>query len=306
MSQLSMTRAATLKLMMKYILWALLFSLIAPLSIASEWTPIPIRGITMKCFAEKFPVAWSFCVNKTKNSASKNLIYHFHGRNGDATWWNDQTYYTGKVHAAWLKKNEPSPIVASISFGKLWLLVDNSSGTENLYRFFLDHAMKRIEQEIGGPIEERMAVGESMGGVNALILAMKSKGVFSKVATLCPVLPPVSPFAPISKLYDYIKRSSMSLKRALMTYWFSRKFYPTEDVWEANDPLHLSKSFTASGAPALYVSCGEKDEWGCLEGSQQLVANVKAAGGQVEWHQRPGGHCDIDQDTLANFLRDSK
>jgi hypothetical protein len=290
---------------MKHILLTLLFSFTVPHSIASEWTPIPIRGVSMDCFEEKLPVAWSFCINKTLNSSSKNLIYHFHGRNGDATWWNDQTYYTGKVHATWLVKNEPPPIVASISFGKLWLLVDNSHGTENLYRFFLDHAMKRIEQEIGRPIEQRMAVGESMGGVNALILAMKSKGVFSKVATLCPVLPPVSPFAPISELYDYIKRSSMSLKRALMTYWFSMKFYPSKDVWEANDPLHLSKSFTATGAPSLYLGCGEKDEWGCLEGSLQLVANVKAAGGQIEWHQRPGGHCDIDEGSLATFLSTS-
>lgn len=260
---------------MKIIISAIFFFSLATHAISSEWVPVPIVGVTMKCFEEKLPVAWSFCINKTLASSSKNLIYHFHGRNGAATWWNDQTYYTGKVHSNWLANNEPPPIVASISFGKLWLLIDDPNATENLHRFFLDHAMKRIEQEIGSPIEQRMAVGESMGGVNALILAMKSKGVFSKVASLCPVLPPVSPFAPIRELYTYVVRSSMSLKRALMTYLFSKKFYPSESVWKENDPLHLSKSFTVDGAPSLYLSCGEKDEWGCLEGSQQLVAKFR-------------------------------
>lgn len=291
---------------MKFILYAILFFSQVDYSVSSEWTPIPIVGVSMKCFEEKLPVEWSFCINKTPHSSNRNLIYHFHGRNGDATWWNDMTYYTGKVHSTWLLRNEQPPTVVSISFGKLWLLIDNQNDIGNLYRFFFDHVMKRVEQELNQPIERRLAVGESMGGVNVLILALKSKGTFSKVASLCPVLPPVSPFAPLKELYDYVVRSSMSLKRAFMVYWFSKIFYPSLEIWEENDPLYLSRSFDPNNAPSLYLSCGEKDEWGCLEGSTQFVTNIRKTGGKIEWHQRPGGHCDVDVESLATFLSGSK
>ncbi|MFZ4715375.1 MAG: alpha/beta hydrolase-fold protein [Bacteriovoracaceae bacterium] len=257
----------------------------------------------MKCFEEEKPIKWSFCINKVNSSKSTDLIYYFHGRNGAANWWNDKTYYTGKIHELWLKKGIEPPIVASISFGKLWLLVEREDEEHGgLYRVFLDYVMKRVEQEINNPIHHRSAMGESMGGVNTLMMAMKTKNVFNKAASLCAALPTVSPYASLKEIYDYVNRSSTSLKRALMMFWFSKKFYPTEEIWENNDPLQLSKKNTSAGSPSIYISCGEKDEWGCMEGSKLFVKNIGRTGGEIHWFSRPGGHCDIDTESLSNFL----
>lgn len=282
---------------------SILLSLLFNSCVASDWVPVPIEGLSMKCFEEEKPIKWSFCINKVEGSKSSDLIYYFHGRNGAANWWNDKTYYTGKVHALWLQKGVETPTVASISFGKLWLLIErNDEDYGGLYRIFLDHVIKRVEREIKNPINHRIAIGESMGGVNTLMLAMKTKNIFNKAASLCPALPTVSPHASLKVIYEYVNRSSTSLKRALMMFWFSKKFYPTEEIWKNNDPLQLSKKINSTGTPSIYISCGEKDEWGCMDGSKLFVENIRQSGGEVHWYPRVGGHCDIDAESLADFL----
>ena len=257
----------------------------------------------MQCFEESQPVKWSYCINTTVGSQSRDLIYHFHGRNGDATWWNDETYYSGEVVKAWRLKKRAAPKVVSVSFGDIWLLTERKDQPDGgLLPFFVQHVLKSVESKLGHPIERRMLVGESMGGINALMVAFKTGNTFVKVASLCPPLPMVSPHASWRDRFDYFRRSGMAWVRILMMLYFSGRFYPDEATWVDNDPVHASSRYDPKLSPKLYLSCGVKDDWGCMEGSKAVVASVRSKGGQIEWHERPGGHCDIDTASLADFL----
>ncbi|MEO0975303.1 MAG: esterase, partial [Pseudomonadota bacterium] len=83
----------------------------------------------------------------------------------------------------------------------------------------------------------------------------------------------------------------------------SKRFYPTRETWLANDPLTLSRSFAPSTGPALYLTCGRRDDWGCFVGNERLANNVANVGGEIVWVPREGGHCDIDYASLAAFLQ---
>jgi hypothetical protein len=266
-----------------------------------EWVPEPIRGIQMQCFNESKPLPWSFCINRAPGNNSQNLIYYFHGRNGSATWWNDETYYSGEVEKLWKTEGLSHPIVVSISFGRQWLLTEAENG---LLPIFMNQVMPRVEAEVGRPIARRLAVGESMGGINALVIGLKASGKFSKVAALCPPLPTVSPNSSFAEMASYIRLTSTSWRRAGMMLWFSRKFSPTDSVWLDSNPVPLSRQFNGSSGVQFYLSCGLKDEWGCQEGAESVVKNIQRRGGKVEWHLMPGGHCDIDSRSLALFLAD--
>ncbi len=84
--------------------------------------------------------------------------------------------------------------------------------------------------------------------------------------------------------------------------FFAPDFYPDEWTWLENDPVQIARDYNPASSPAIYLSCGVKDTWGCMEGSQAIVDIVKAKGGQIAWYSRPGGHCDIDVESLAEFL----
>ncbi|HXH29853.1 MAG TPA: alpha/beta hydrolase-fold protein, partial [Bacteriovoracaceae bacterium] len=244
-----------------------------------------------------------FCLNTVAGSRNHDLLYHFHGRNEDATWWNDQNYYTGKLHAAWKEKGLDPPTVVTVSFGKLWPLTERSDQPGGgLHSIFLKFVMPRVEKEISGSIAKRFGVGESMGGLNVLMTGLKSDSPFTKVAALCAPLATVSPHANILDIYRYVSQSSTSIRRALMLLFFSRKFYPDEETWDRNDPVHVSETYRPLSGIHFYITCGAKDDWGCMKGSEKLVVNLKSSQTSVEWLPRPGGHCDIDAPSLAEFL----
>lgn len=272
---------------------ALVFSLWLALR-SNEWVPEPMADLEMRCFDESAPVPWSFCINRAREGTSGDVLYHLHGRNGSARWWNDATYYTAKVHEAWRAHGTKPPIVVSISFGKLWLLNDD------LLPVFLETVLARVERELGIEVAHRMIVGESMGGINTLIAALKTQGVFTKAAALCPPLATVSPYASLGELYDYVSKSSTSWRRAAMLLVFARRFFSDEAAWGRYDPLRLAREYR--GDTKLYLSCGAQDDWGCMEGSLALVTNLEESGRAITFERRPGGHCDIDAGSLARFL----
>ena len=278
--------------------------LMAPVfSAPLEWATVPMEDVEMECFDETYPEPWSYCITTSPGSANADLLYHFHGRRGAADWWNDQEYYAYEVHRAWREAGLGAPRVASISFGPLWLLTeDGPAAGGGRMRAFLDHVIPTVEGRLGEPVDERMAVGESMGGVNALLVATHAGERFDRVASLCPPLTTTSPFAGYGELWRVGDDASASVQRRVMLMSLGRYLYPTEEDWERNDPLQAVLRGRSSALPDLYLSCGERDDWGCMVGSEAFVAAARERGAEVEWHRRPGGHCDIDAASLASFL----
>ncbi len=262
-----------------------------------QWQPLPIASIEMTCFSETEPVAYSFCVNRAAGSKSADVVYHLHGRHGAATWWNDSSYYSGEVNRLWAERGVEPPIVVGVSFGPVWLLVGE------LGRVFAEVVVPRVERELRHPVGRRMVVGESMGGVNALLVGLKSKQLFTRVAALCAPLPTVAPFSSASQLIAYVDRSKTSWRRAATLLALARTYYPSNEFWRENNPVPLAGAYSAEeGGPAFYLSCGQRDEWGCLEGNEVVRRALERSGAAVEWHLTAGGHCDVDTSSLATFL----
>lgn len=264
-----------------------------------DYSPIPIPKVKMECFNDDTPVKWSYCINRVPNSTNKNLIYHFHGRRGDAYWWNDDTYYTGDLYREWQKTDTDAPTVISVSFGPLWMLKKTQ-----LLDFFQNELVPQMESTLNTVIDNRLVVGESMGGVNAILVWLNSDLKFDRVASLCPPLPTISPEASYNEMMAYIRDTEVSWRRGLMMLFMGRYLYPNEDSWRDDSPLEVATSKDLSSSGALYLSCGKKDDWGCMAGSKQLVSVAKSSGATVHWHPMEGGHCDIDRPSLAKFLGD--
>ena len=258
----------------------------------------------MTCVDETEPVPWTYCINKASNSTNTDVLYYLHARNGNATWWNDQEYHTGELYKVWRKQGLDAPTVVSISFGKLWVLSAYNKKIEGgLNSVFYKTVIPTVEKRLDGNIGERMIAGISMGGFNTLLAALRPNTVFTKAASICSPVPTVSHHDGVRRVLKSAKETGTSFKRAFLLWQFSYRYFPSKEIWQENDPLTLSKSFNPETGPAMYVTCGKTDDWGCFKGSELLVSTIENAGGDVQWVPREGGHCDVDYASLAAFLQ---
>ncbi|MGB0899434.1 MAG: alpha/beta hydrolase-fold protein [Psychrobium sp.] len=262
----------------------------------STYQTQPISGVNMHCVDALESQGFNYCVNRSPDSASKRVIYHFHGRKGTARWWNDSTYYTGDVYRHWLELEADIPTVVSISFGPLWLF--NHDSLHQLTTVIIP----KIERELAFTVDERLVVGESMGGVNALTLWGQQTTKFDGVAALCPPLPMVSPYGGVGDLWQYFQHSTTSFKRGLMLLIMGRALYQDDAQWRSLDVLQQFEQGKFIQNTPLYLSCGKKDDWGCMEGALALLQKARDSEVDIQWQPREGGHCDIDTKSLAAFL----
>lgn len=157
-----------------------------------------------------------------------------------------------------------------------------------------------IEKKTGAP-NQRLLLGESMGGLNVLIAGLTYPQSFAKIASLCPGVYAASPFASLSTMRATLKRTGADPKIGFGIWLMAKNHVADEDEWKRISPLDLVKR--ANGQyPALYLSNGLYDAYGNFEGSQILADQAAQRGVSVEWHPLYGGHCAIDASSLARFL----
>jgi enterochelin esterase-like enzyme len=124
----------------------------------------------------------NYTIYRAANGVSDDVIYHLHGRNLDASIWNDDTYFTSQVQAYWQRSSMKPPTVVVVSYGPVWLLTPKTSQVENgLLDDFIGR-LPEIESKVGNP-KHRILLGESMGGLNVLILGLSRPEMFSKSAS---------------------------------------------------------------------------------------------------------------------------
>jgi len=277
------------------LVWQYPHSIVNLMSKRSSYQPVPITGLVTECFEQTIPLPFSYCIN-SHHGDSERVIYHFHGRKGTEFWWNDDTYYTGELYRQWSAQGNTSPTVISISLGPLWLFNDKKLNA------FFEQIMPIVESKIAHKITTRFIVGESMGGVNALTVWASHLSSFDGVAALCPPLPTISPYANVNDLGRYLTNSTTSLQRGLMLLLMGRSLFESTEDWERVDALQVISNRQLFSASPLYLSCGAQDQWGCMAGSTQLIDAAIRKGHVINWHPREGGHCDIDEKSLAKFL----
>ena len=157
-----------------------------------------------------------------------------------------------------------------------------------------------------GPYKDRPgfgAIGESMGGLNVLVLGLSQPGRFDRVAALCPGVYQDSPFAPFGTLRAALQRTGADPKTAFGVWWLARQHVADDAEWARVSPLALIETLArAPRRPALYLSCGLYDRYGNFEGTQTLAARARQLGVDTAWHPLYGGHCAIHVASLARFL----
>jgi hypothetical protein len=282
-------------------LWAVCFVLLSAFHSTSALASGNIETKQV-CFSESFDgVSFSYCVTKLKNSDDNTLLYHFHGRNLDETIWDDPTYFTEMLKRQWHESSLLPPTILTVSFGPVWVLSPKGDAKNTgLLNFFIDKALPQIEKRIGNPPATRFLLGESMGGFNAI--QMLNKGLFKKVAILCPPIYDISyPFT-FESTMGLVNRTNMEYKIALGFWWLASDFVKSSKDWNAISPLQIVSGLNSKDAPSIYLSCGNKDQYGNFPGTEKFCKVAKERGVQVDWHPLYARHCGIDIPSLAKFL----
>ena len=241
-----------------------------------------------------------YCIFRARAGSNGDVVYHLHGRQLDEHVWNDATYWTALVQADWQRNKAVPPTVVTISYGPTWLLTPKGKQDES---GLLDDVMARlpeIERKTGSP-RRRILLGESMGGLNVLIAGLTHHESFAKVASLCPGVYNISPFASLSDMRDTLRRTGADPKIGFGIWMLAKKYVADDAEWKRISPIALISQ--AKGPyPALYLSNGLYDAYGNFEGTQRLASIAAKKGIPVEWHPLYGGHCAIDTASLARFL----
>lgn len=262
---------------------------------------------TKECFDGTGSVTWRYCIHTPANGKTNgDVAYLFHGRNQDENNWNDDTFYTGMIQQYWQRTSIVPPFVVSISFGPIWLLTEKGKKSKSgLLTFFTDEVIREVESKTGKP-KSRIVFGESMGGLNALVLGLKAGHLFSKVASSCPAVYKLSPFASASETQEFLDRTGADPQVVQGVVQLAKEFIDDEKEWENFSPLKLIKNFDVTKAPEFYLSSGLYDVYGNYEGNEALADEITAAGGKMNWRPIYGGHCATDVVSLAEFLVQSK
>lgn len=242
----------------------------------------------------------SFSIYRAKGGVNEDIVYHFHGRNLDHTIWNDDTYFTSLIQLHWQKSQVKPPTVVLVSYGPEWLLTAKNSKPESGLKDDFISNLSFIESKIGKP-KNRILVGESMGGLNVLILGLSHPELFSRIASLCPGVYLDSPFSDFDEIKATIKRTGADPKVALGIYLLAKKYVSNEEEWAKISPIELIKKANID-YPELYLSCGLYDKFGNYEGTETLAKVAKSKGVKTHFHPLYGGHCAIDINSLADFL----
>jgi pimeloyl-ACP methyl ester carboxylesterase len=242
----------------------------------------------------------NYTIYRAENGVSDDVIYHLHGRNLDASIWNDDTYFTAQVQAYWQRSSIKPPTVVVVSYGPVWLLTPKNSQVESGLLDDFIARLPEIESKVGNP-RRRILLGESMGGLNVLILGLSRPEMFSKIASLCPGVYLESPFSDYSAQREAMKRTGADPKIIFGVMRLAKKYVSNDEEWNAINPISLIERANQR-YPELYLSCGLYDNYGNFEGTEALANLAIKRGVKTRWHPLYGGHCAIDIASLADFL----
>lgn len=243
-----------------------------------------------------------YCVHRAAGGVNGDVVYHLHGRNLEAEIWNDPSYFTGMVQAYWQNAGLLPPTVISLSYGPVWLLAPKGPAEHSGLLDTIWPDIVSIEGRVGKP-RRRLLMGESMGGLNSLVLGLSHAQHFDKVAALCPNVYQDSPFAPFSQIHAAMVRTGAEPRIAFGIWQLARAYVSNDEEWRRMSPLALIEGVAKHVArPILYLSGGLYDRYGLYEGTERLARRAAQLGLQTEWHPVYGGHCVIDIASLGAFL----
>jgi len=169
--------------------------------------------------------------------------------------------------------------------GRGSFFINSADGRERYSDFFLNEFLPYIETHYR-VIRERRArgvTGLSMGGYGALRFAFAHPELFGSVSAQSPALITEPPRELNADLRD-----AGPLAKLLGTV-----FGNPIDVahWNQNNPFQLARKNQAQiRSQAIYINCGQQDEYGFAAAAEQMHKQLLAEKIPHEFHLYPGGH----------------
>lgn len=262
-------------------------------------------------------ISFKYCIYND-GSASKDILYYWHG-----TMDNEQSWTKGsllgaegfknlkKVQAVWKAKGV-HPRVIVISFGASWYMTKHKNDKHGgSHAWFSDKVMPELEKRAypNGLKGDRYLMGSSMGGRNALNAYLHKPSLYKKAVFLYPSLPYCKPYISVftgilcyKELVDEGTAGNLTTVGAIAATEQVKAFYPTKELYEADDPF-LKVEAANSSYPPVQMQVGSKDDFGFQKKTPEMAAKLQGKGVSVEYHLNPGmKHQQFDTDKVANFL----
>ena len=254
-------------------------------------------------------VSFDYCIDDTDMARNSDVIVYFHGANGSAREWQDREAFRA-VERAWSETRGPRPAVISISFGSFWLLKDFAGNSPEYMKILIEQALPRLYAKLPFRGDEKVLMGASMGGFNAIQVFARNPGMFARAAFLCPAFSTVNPFSTAQEVDAFIDRHRDYINEFYVRFLidYVADSFPTLTDYQRHDPLLLVDRFSRATKP-VFIACGERDEFGFIEGSTLFANKAMAKGAPITWLSIPGaGHCSNVEEhapALASFLKGS-
>jgi S-formylglutathione hydrolase FrmB len=169
--------------------------------------------------------------------------------------------------------------------GRGSFFINSADGRERYSDFFLMEFVSQIETKfrVIRTRKTRGITGLSMGGYGALRFAFAHPELFGSVSVQSPALITQSP-----------KEMNEDLQHAgplgnLLGGVFGNPINVAH--WNRNNPFLLARQNRAElKSTAIYINCGEQDEYGFAEGASKLHQELVGEGIHHDFHLYPGGH----------------
>ena len=169
--------------------------------------------------------------------------------------------------------------------GRASFFINSADGRQRYSDFFLTEFIPNIETRfrVIRSRKTRGITGLSMGGYGALRFAFSHPELFQSVSVQSPALITESP-----------KQINADLQRAgPLANLLGGIFGNPVDVphWNRNNPFLLARQNRAQlKTMAIYINCGQQDDFGFEEGASRLHRQLLSEGLAHEFHLYPGAH----------------
>ena len=169
--------------------------------------------------------------------------------------------------------------------GRGSFFINSADGRDRYSDFFLNEFLPYIESHYRVIRERRSrgVTGLSMGGYGALRFAFAHPELFGSVSAQSPALITESPrelnadvrdAGPLAKLLGTVFGNPINVAH-----------------WNQNNPFQLARKNQAQiRSQAIYINCGQQDEYGFAAAAEQLHKELLAKKIPHEFHLYPGGH----------------
>jgi len=236
-----------------------------------------------KRYIAGYNVSW--CIESVAGSTSQDIVYFFHGIGG-----SEQSWQTLPVHQVrpLLKTN---PTVINVSFGQEWFLSDVGFVRLSRLEAFTKEIQPVIESYLPFEVKRRVAMGESMGGYNALRLANRELNQFDHLVALCPAIIAYNVYWSGQKKSDYLEKhpymdGNILWKLTPFAVWE----FPSPKIWNQNNPLYMIQTDGLPLPPTLLTSNAE-DQYGFDDGIHQFTKMLEEQQAGTQLVDEAGTHC---------------